>query len=297
MMKSRFFVAALFLPALQAAATTPAEEALTKAPMPHVLLDANGPKVVVHRARLHGFLLGKDDKAALAQLKAGVQRCVKGLNGGAGKPPTAWPDYVISNREDMYIAANRSIRYSYGIAYVLHPTNCSLLEGKTARASLTSALGHCSIDLLEKTAIGKCGKDGHAGAPEPVRSAPTSPAQAITQALKSGVSPQVAAALKQTLAMAGGPTGEKKTILGLSCDVWTMPMTIMPGTFCLATGGAKFPVNAGTYSGQEILNLESQTGQIVTATAIEAQLDDSVPAAVFAPHLAAGFTINPAKKP
>lgn len=291
MRKHPFFALALVLPALHAAAATPAEEAMKKAPMPHALLSPSGPKVIVHRARLQGFFKSElDPKAHLAQLKESVNSCIKHHSSPA-KPPAAWPEYVISTREDIYIAANRSIRYSNGIAYVLHPKDCSLIENKTARAELVSALGVCSVDLIAKTADGECDKNGHASAAAPVRTKPTSPSQAVEQAIKSGVPPQIVASMKSALSMTGAPTGAKKTLHGVTCEVWSAPMQ-QAGTVCLATGGAAFPVTAATSGGQPGLTLESRAGQTVTQTAIEARLDDSVPAAIFTPYLGAGYKLN-----
>ncbi len=287
-------IAALMLLQFDAIAATPAEVAMNKAPMPHALLSASGQKTIVHLARVQGFFksaLEPDEE--LAQLRTSVESCIRSRKGVRLNPPKIWPQYKISVREDVYIAANRSITYSREIGYGIDYADCSLLEVQNSRADLESALGACQIDLVAKTATGKCDANGHAHAPAPVRLKPQSPAEAVAAAVKSGMAPELAASLKKSLYLMGEPTGMKKTVLGLHCDVWNMPLQDADtGTICLATGGKAFPVTSGTHGGQTVLNLESRVGQNVTKAAVEARLDETVPAAVFAPYLAAGFSVN-----
>lgn len=116
-------------------AATPAEEKLFKAPMPHEELAAASNLVRAHHVRLQGYLEGNpSNKVRLAQLKEAVDACVKRYQsaGHVVRPQKEWPDYLLSSREDIYYAENRSIRYSTVIAYVLNPADCGLIEKRIA---------------------------------------------------------------------------------------------------------------------------------------------------------------------
>ena len=271
----------LLAPMADSGATTGAEDSMKSAPLPHTVLPSSGARVKVHRVRLLGYLEGKpDNAAALASLKKDVSRCVANL-GGNGVPTTpvrAWPDYLISLREDMYAAPNRTITYSFGIGYSLNLRDCSLAETVSSRAELVSMRGRCEIDLLAKTATGDCDARTHAEAPAP----PHMPAGAMN--------------LKQLKAMGLTPsgTGVTKVILGVSCEIHKqLPQLDDGGTMCLGTGGT-FPVTLGPYAG---LLMESRSRISYNMTAREAKLDDQVGAAIFTPWLAAGFHIIKSDQP
>ncbi|HEY0061831.1 MAG TPA: hypothetical protein VGC21_06905 [Telluria sp.] len=267
-------------------ATTTAEDDMNKALMPHATLATSGAKVLVHRARLQGTP-GANGlwKKAADELRRAVQSCVAnlGANKVPVKPPKVFPEYSISLREDIYAAANRSIKYTHTLGYSLNAADCSLIETKQARAELVSDAGTCDIDLDLKTASGVCDARAHASAPAVRPFTPNAQQQAQAAAMPA----EMRAMLKNMEAKQAG-TGAKKTILGLSCDVLPVMGT---DTMCVATGGS-FSLKPGAGAGvMRVLPLDYAVGGFALR-AVDARLDDSVSASVFTPHLAGGFTIT-----
>lgn len=270
---------------LSAAATTPAEEQQFNTPMPHVALEGRGAAVQVHRVRLQGYFEGEPDNATrLRNLKAQVASCVE-IWPGTARPPTVWPDYIGSQREDTYHAANRTISYMQALAYGMSPADCSLIEVRNYTAVLSSRKGLCKIDMLAKTAVGACDAQGHAKVPPaPVRPATRADLRALAAAHEGGAMGEM---LRNALAAEPEPTGRHKTILGLDCAVWPSRMD-RDGTVCLSTGGS-FPVTNSTDPGM-LLEMTSRTNIVMNA--VEAQLDTAVNGAVFIPYAAGGFTVK-----
>lgn len=265
----------LLAPMVDSGAATGAEDSMKVAALPHTLLPASGAPVQVHRVRLLGYLEGRPDNAAnLASLRKDVGRCVANLgsNGVPTTPVRAWPEYMISLREDIYAAPNRTIAYSYGIGYSLNLRDCSLFETISSRAELMSQHGRCDIDLLAKTATGQCDARSHAGAPAPPRM-PAGGAMAA-QFAAMGLTPS--------------GTGVFKSVLGVRCEIHKQPAQLdNGGTMCFATGGT-FPVTLGPHGG---LLMENRSRIGYNMTAREARLDDKVSPAIFTPWLNAGFQI------
>jgi len=286
----------LLLPLLPAAAATPAEETMNKALMPHATLSANGPKVLVHRVRLQGHPEANAEQKALVDgLRRSVAQCSANLatSGTPVRPPKVWPEYMISVRTDTYAAANRSITYTRNLGYTLNLKDCSLTEKEIYRAELVSNAGACNIDLIEKTASGVCDATLHETAATPRNTAPTPEQAATAERARSGaMGPEMAAMMKRMAGQMGGPSGVKKTILGLHCDVFDMPGQNEGASTCLATGGSFTVLPAPGPGLQRSLPLETRSRHGFSLKAVDARLDDSVNAAVFTPHLAAGFAIT-----
>lgn len=269
-------------------ATTEAETTRANAPMPHQMLGTGGTMVKVHFARLESYLQGSPDNAAqLAAMKAEAQKCVRQHQetGRPANPPRAWPDFMLSHRFDQYSSANRSIRYSFGLSYAIKQDDCSLWEFPSATATLTSTMGNCEIDLLKKTAKGACDAQAHASARPPSR-VPASSLPDVEEALrKSSNNPGLAALAQAMRKNPPGGTGERKTILGLECNVQKDPF-YPEGTICVSSGGS-----FAAYQ-QSSLTLEATSLAGFQTQAVEAMLDAMVNGAVFAPYLAGGFTIT-----
>ncbi len=271
----RIVALALAVTNIAALATTVQENALLQAPMPHQAY-GQGAQVKVHRVSLQGHNASKSENdAALARLRDEVRACAAVLakSGKQAKPVEAWPDYMMALRDDYYFAANRSIHYASGVTYVVHPADCSLLSEPTRRASLASAAGVCEIDLVKKTAFGNCPADGYANAP----------AGAVTAG--HAALPAALAAYSHQKA------GVQRTILGIRCEVWNASAMLGGGQFCTATGGSFTP--SLTAGNQEYMGLPldvESPGR--TLSAVDAQLDAMVGAAVFTPYKAAGFTLG-----
>lgn len=282
-------------------AATPAEEKLFKAPMPHEELAGGRHLVRVHHARLQGYLEGNpSNKVRLAQLKEAVNACVTRYQaaGRAFRPQTDWPDYLLSSREDIYYAENRSIRYSTVIAYGLNPADCSLIENVSRTADLVSSKGTCDVDLTSRTAKGSCSADGHASAPAR-RNRPDATSDG-DEALKAlARDPRMAAAIASIQsALASSKTATEKTrvILGLECEVWDQPAAPGGGTACYTRKGLFIPsreVGQQAEAGM-LLDFDSRFG--FKMKAVSAKLDTNVAQAVFLPYAQTGFTLNPSIK-
>jgi hypothetical protein len=287
-------VVLLFLPPVLRAETTQ-EQALFNAPAPHVA--AGGQMIAVHRTRLHGYLGDEEGNAkSLAFLKQSVQQCVATYqkSGKPSNPPKAWPTYVSAAREDTYMAANRIVRYTGGVTYVVNPADCSLMTEMVENASLTSSLGACNIDITHKRAEGFCDASGHAkAAAEKLPAAPSQAGQAGNLAMlqKMAADPKtaaMAAALMKTMKQSA-QTGASKFILGISCEVHSFPGG---GTVCLAPGGSFTPARLAGNAGYAGLLLEMRATTGYTMTAVDAKLDDKVASGVFTPYLGSGYTVD-----
>ena len=276
-------------------ATSPQETAILKAPMAHQIYSGGTP-VKVHRARLEGYFEGKTgNAAALADLKKQVGACTKSLaaSGRALHPPTEWPDYMMVEREEQYVAANRSIRYTSGATYGVSGADCSLVSEVVSMATLASSKGVCKIDLAKKTARGDCDPSGHADA-APERRGPVQPSAEIMKMMASN--PAIAAAMPQLkdLGAMNAVRGGQRTILGVRCNVWIQPVDSegTKATLCYAVGGSFLAPRAVDPDGFGGLLLESTTPQGYQLKAIDARLDTEVGNAVFAPYARGGFAIN-----
>jgi hypothetical protein len=86
------------------------------------------------------------------------------------------------------------------------------------------------------------------------------------------------------------PTGERKTIASLACDVWRNPID-PDGTVCLSRGGSFVAAQATGDPKHSSMTLEMTSATGTTMLATHARLDATVAEAVFAPYLAGGFRI------
>ena len=282
-------------------ARTPAEDKVFNAPMPHETINGKGASAKVHRVQLNGYLEGNpDNQTGLSSLKQEVQKCVDHhrKSGAPIKPVEAWPEFLLSLRQDIYSSVNRSIEYSSGMMYgLVDYSDCSLLEYPNSRAELVSSKGRCSMDLILKTARGVCDANAHADAMAP----PPLPSEAERSASfqKAAADPRtaaMAASIQHALASIGGPTGERKTILGLECDVGYQTGT-GGGTLCFARGGSFVSARTAGNPGELGILLEIESKYGYKMKAVNAKLDTEVNSSVFAPYLNGGFTIeNRARK-
>jgi hypothetical protein len=292
-------ISLLALTGMPAHATSPQEQTIFSAPLPHQL-HAGGPMVKVHRARLDGYLdFENGDAAALAELKERVQQCTRALaaSGRALHPPTVWPDHMSSHRDDQYSAPNRNIRYTSGVSYVVNGNDCSLIAEIASSAMLSSSKGVCKIDLVRKTARGECDASGHADArPEP--QVQDGMADVIR---KMAANPAMAAAAAQLTAAVGtgAVRGGQRTVAGVRCTDWRQQIdpqgTI--ATLCYATGGSFVPFRAVNQEGLGGLLLANTTPHGLQLKAVDARLDTQVGNAVFAPYMAPGFTLERSGQP
>lgn len=278
-------------------AATPAEEKLFKASMPHEGLAGGSELVRVHYVRLQGYLEGNpSNKVRLGQLKEAVNACVIRYQaaGRTVRPQIHWPDYLLSSREDIYFAKNRSIRYSTVIAYGLNPADCSLIENVSRTADLVSSKGACDVDLTSRTIKGSCSADGHASAP--ARQNHPDTASGGDEALKQlAQDPRMAAAvasIQNALASSKTATGKTKVILGLECEVWDQPAAPGGGTACYTKKGSFIPSREVEHEAEAgmLLDFDSRFG--FKMKAVSAKLDANVTQAVFLPYTQPGFTLS-----
>jgi len=297
--KLRYFYLLLF-PLFDAAAGTPAEEAMSNAQMPHRILGASNQQVRVHLARVQGFLESDPDhQTHLATLKKTAQHCLANREGNPvpANPPSTWPDYVMSMRKDGYVTANRSITYIRSLSYLFNQVDCSLQEVVGFDAVLSSNSGTCRVDLVNKTAKGMCDAGGHANALPPAAERPLDPDQAAAlEKMRSSMSPEMKLMMKKLNSEISGPR-PKKVLLGLTCEVWKVFGQPSPAeNFCFIFG-VPFSVAASAYSGKlPSIELEARSRYGYNLNPVEAQLDVPVSAAIFTPYLASGFTITKAPR-
>lgn len=291
-MKLILIAAVMFLPTLAARATTPAEEALLKAPMAHEKFQTRGDSVKVHYVRLQGYLEGNPSNAIrLAQLKEAVKACLHWheKEGREVRPPTTWPDFLQRSREDVYYAPNRSIRYMTTIAYDVNQEDCSLYENITQSADLVSMAGSCDVDLKARSAKGYCPADGHASAPV----TRAGPAVMADEALKQmAADPRMAAAvenIRKVLKESSTGTGRKREILGLECEVWDQPVAPGGGTACFTKAGTFVPSVSARNQGEAGMLVELDTKFGFKMKAVSAKVDTTVSSVVFVPYQQAGF--------
>ena len=282
-------------------AATPAEEKSFKSLMPHEDLAAGGNLVRVHHVRLHGYLEGNpSNNVRHAELKEAVNSCISRYQnaGRAVRVQSDWPDYLLSSREDIYYADNRRIRYTTVIAYVLNPTDCSLMENVSRTADLVSSRGACDVDLASRTAKGSCSADGHAGAPASGNrlDAASGSDEALKQLARDPRMAAAVASIQKALASSKTATGKTRVILGLECEVWKQPAAPGGGTACYTRKGSFIP---GREVGHEaevgmLLDFDSKYG--FKMKAVSAKLDTNVSPAVFTPYNQPGFTLSPLVK-
>lgn len=277
-------------------ATTEAEEDREKAPMPHESLASHGAMVKVHLVSGLGYLLGRapnDDASALARMHAEVADCVRYHNerGLPSNPPRKWPDHGNSNRTDTYSAINRTISYTSSLAYTTNVSDCSLIEVRIVTAHLYSSLGTCDIDLRAKTAHGACDATGQASARAPTGQPRPTMAQIAAVERNAAANPALAALVAAMRAHPPTGTGERKTILGLECEVHPNPFD-PDGTVCVTRGGSFASLDAGGAPNLSGMALEMTSVVGIKMLATKAKLDTLVDGAVFTPYLAGGFRIT-----
>lgn len=277
-------------------ATTEAENDRDNATMPHESLAAHGAMVKVHLVSGRGYLLGRapdDDAGALSRMHDQVADCVRYHNehGLPTNPPRNWPDHINSSRTDTYSAINRTISYTSSLAYATNQSDCSLIEIKNVTAHLYSSLGTCDIDLRAKTAHGACDASGQATARAPTRKPPPPQAQITAIERDAATNPAMAALVAAMRAHPPTATGERKTILGLECELRPNPFD-PDGTVCLSRGGSFASLDAAGDPNLSGMPLELRSIAGIKMLATKAKLDTPVNGAVFTPYLAAGFRIT-----
>lgn len=293
---SQIFLLLVCAGSFSAHATTEAEDDRDKAPMPHESLAAQGAMLKVHLVSGRGYLLGRapsDDASARSLMHAQVADCVRYHNehGLPSNPPRNWPDHSNSSRTDTYSAINRTITYTSSLAYATNESDCSLIEIKNVTAHLYSSLGTCDIDLRAKTAHGACDATGQATARAPIHRPPPTQAQITAFERNAATNPAMAALVAAMRAHPPTATGERKTILGLECEVHPNPFD-PDGTVCLSRGGSFAALDAGGVPDLSGMALEMTSSVGIKMLATKAKLDTQVNGAVFAPYLAGGFRIT-----
>lgn len=273
-------------------AKTEGETVLGNSPLPHERLGAGKDSVKVHWVRLQGYFEGANGHDAMMdELKSHVRSCVQAAqrDGRQARPPQVWPDYVQSIQRDTYDSSNRSISYGTTLLYTINPSDCSLVENRRTVAKLTSTKGICEIDLASYQAHGFCDARAHADAPPLIRTGAMAPnGRAVAP---PAVGRAALDALEKAMKLAPGKTGDRKTILGIQCDVWKSPFE-PNGTVCISLGGSFVAAHATFGLTDSSMELEMTSAIGVTARAIQAQLDAKVNATVFAPYLADEFQMT-----
>lgn len=292
-------IAGMVMAASSAWGSTAMEEKVIRAPMPHTLLGGGANTIPVHYIRT---LTGADSPKLLdnarkkaAHLKTIVTACVgmRRQMGLPANPPREFPQMTSGGHIDTYSTANREIVYFRN--YVVQMMeDCSLRESEAVEAILTSYSGTCRIDVTLRAAEGLCDPAVHIAAPVPQRVVDNFSLKQQIALLKS--KPHTAAAgaqLEQLVAggHAGAPTampstGATRQILGVKCEV-------INGAF----GTVSCMLRGGTFRSYVDMLLEGTANGELIHKAVQAQVDAKVSSAVFFPHVAGGFRINPDGRP
>nr|WP_315398184.1 hypothetical protein [uncultured Duganella sp.] len=288
-------MACLGLRAGGAGASSAQERTIAAAPAPHEIYSTGGVMVKVHRARLDGHTgTEASNAAAIASLRTQVEKCMASNEPkSALKPTTEWPVYSYTSRIDEYVSANRSIRYSMVVTYLMHPANCGLMSEISSVAHLSSTKGLCIIDLVKKVAEGPCDRNGHADAP--IRPRQPSDLDGLIKRMEANPATAAAAAqMKIVRDAAPKKTGEQHIVKGARCNVWrqTSPTGGATKTFCFATGGTFIASNALEDGGPGGLAIEHDDPDGFRYKTVDVKMDTEVSSALFTPYNAAGFTIE-----
>jgi hypothetical protein len=279
-------------------ATTPEEDKLFHAPMPHEYLGHSGTKLKVHRVRMDGYMESEpDNQAQLLKWKQGVKECIayNAEHGRSSNPPADWPKYTLGMRTDTYVAANRVISYSTVTAYGFNP-DCSLRGVYGSTAQLLSTKGSCYIDLVKKTTRGVCDASGHTDAIVQWKRLMPDNVQSRANIDKMAADPRYAAmfaGVRRELARQT-PTGQTKTLAGVKCEVFNqIPRSEggNGGTICLLLGGELTPPVTGlTAAGRIGIEVDGEIGAKLKA--VDVSLDTEVSDRIFVPYLDAGFSVT-----
>lgn len=278
---------AIALSAPLASAQTALEDKVFKAPMAHTQITGGTP-LKAHYVRL--VTAGQDTKMAdmsAKMLQEGLRACLaeKTATGAKANPPKVLPKLSNGVVTDTYYAPNRQVTYRRHYQAGLNATDCSLDEYETHEAVVESSIGSCKLDMMTGQSEGQCNMAAHAKAP--VTPAPAREDNLEAQMAKMAADPRTAVAAAQMRKLVGnkggGPTGEKKTLLGIECDV---VQGMGMARVCRARGGSFKPATfAGANPG---IILEDRLEGVSESKAVQAKLDADISAAVFAPQARAG---------
>ena len=265
-------------------AETSLERQISKEPSPHQGLRSEGLTIAAHWAR-YVEQLGHEasNQERMNQLRKSVADCVRG-NRDSGLPTIEvkqWPTRLNSVRTDVYVAVDRVATYRHGVAYLLNPQNCALLEHESLTATVRSLTGVCKVDLLSRTADSSCAnniqsvrlKKPSAFLPSPGCALPATPSLLIPRA-----------------------TGERRTVAGHACDVATNPLDPGQATRCYASGGGFTGHGPHVVANGTSLVIESVSTEGFVFTADEVVLNMAVPDTIFSPQAATGIRIESAEK-
>lgn len=263
-----------------AAGATALEDQIAGKSMPHTTLA--GKSVKVHYVRLHTQVVGHEKMAA--QFRALQGMCVEGRR-RLGLPVAARiesPSLAHGMDRDMYWSPNRHAVYQRRHDYHM-ADDCGLVERELFTAELWSAAGTCYFNLTEGTREGQCDMAKHAAAP--VLAGPLRDGGFDAKMAKLAADPRMAAILAQGKKVTGNtrPTGETRTLLGISCEIWASDL-LPGGTVCRARGGSFAPSAMAGNDAQAGIVLQVHSPGATMSEPAEARLDADVSAAIFTPE-------------
>ncbi|MBC7699449.1 hypothetical protein [Aquabacterium sp.] len=265
-------------------AETSLERQIFSEPSPHKGLRSEGRAVAAHWAR-YVEQVGNEasNQKRMTQLRRAVAECAHS-NRESGLPVVEinqWPIRLNSVRVDVYVAVDRVATYSHGVAYVLNPQNCALLEHESLAATVRSLQGVCKVDLLSKAANSSCANGNQRVRRLPLSAVASRPGFSPL-AVQSPFTPRV--------------TGERRTVAGHTCDVATNPLDPNQGTHCYARGGG-FPGHGPrVVADGTALVIESISAEGFVFRADEVVLDMAVSVSIFSPESSAGIRVERAEE-
>ncbi len=242
----------------------------------------SGDDVAVDWVHIEGHF--GDNATMRARLVANIANCVR-LARESGRPHEELTDDQIPKivhrvEIDQYMASNRYIGFDHGIIYGYHPGTCGLRVLDRTEASLISRNGQCTIHMDDKIAGGQCDAAAHARAPQLHGSTDEDIAQSM---------PWMRPHLTQ-------PTGIRKRIAGLECEIYTLNLPGFADTRICHSITSTFPHSPGGGLGiAGGIDLERTSRHELNVVATEVGMNIRVSNRLFA--VPPGFTVRQVDAP
>lgn len=238
-----FFLAALFA----IAAIHPSYAALYS--------DHPGSDALVHYVHLVGYTklasTPQIDRQNLLDSHAGCVRIAKKFGRPYRDLPAAGiPELIHPQDLEIYYSSNRTLTVLKGSWLIVDEVTCEVVPHPHHTLELLSAIGRCTIDLIQQEARGVCDVNAHASAPDSQRSIlpadrSLSDLSKLPPHLRAGVLAQYEATNKSGVAPV--LTGEQKTFAQHKCPV--RRASALDIERCVANPTSTFPIPASFYNG------------------------------------------------
>jgi len=207
----------------------------------------------MHHVHLTGF--GADNSHKRELLLQTYRACV-GMNQSLQKPtkllaPDAVPPVIQAFDINIYYASNRTLIDVKSTSYGIDSDDCGLYSWKNHNATLNSGIGSCDMDLVKKTAKGRCDANAHETA-------------SARYGFEDGE-------MKREPAKTTLESSLTKNIARTDCQV--SQLKILGIEKCIAHPQSAFPIPASPYNFERAGLLLETTGPIMTIKADQVELN------------------------